>query len=109
MLSSQSTLQTLSRTGTPVGSFGSSKDSLVYNEKRQVPAKSIRRRTESLSASTKNNADTATSSRNGSDSTHHYHAPKEREQQQQIIVKSLPPLLCIGQKLKQLVKISQKH
>ncbi|KAL6630839.1 galactose oxidase [Neocallimastix californiae] len=90
MLSSQSTLQTLSRTGTPVGSFGSSKDSLVYNEKRQVPAKSIRRRTESLSASTKNNADTATSSRNGSDSTHHYHAPKEREQQQQDY-RQIPP------------------
>jgi len=75
MITSQSphqNIQTFSRTGTPVGS--NSKGSPVFSEKRQVPAKSIRRRTESISSpSAKSGADSA---------NHHHHAQREKEPQE---------------------------
>ncbi|KAG4095658.1 galactose oxidase [Neocallimastix lanati (nom. inval.)] len=69
MISSQSPHQTFSRTG---GNGSVSKGSPVFSEKRQVPAKSIRRRTESISSP---------SSKTRGDSKHHHHTQKERDQE----------------------------
>jgi len=73
MITSQSphqNMQTFSRTATPVGSV--SKSSPVFSEKRQVPAKSIRRRGESISSP---------SSKSGNDYSHHHHT-KDKDQQE---------------------------
>jgi len=88
MLSSQSphqssqSSQSYNRSGTPVS--GASKSSPIFNDKRQVPAKSIRRRTESISSP---------STKSGNES-HRHHKEKERDKErerEEYRSMSLPP------------------
>ncbi|ORX45374.1 hypothetical protein BCR36DRAFT_585681 [Piromyces finnis] len=76
MLSSQSphqNIQNFSRSSTPL-STSISKSSPVFSEKRQVPAKSLRRRTESISS--------PSTTKSGNDS-HRHHGQKEKEKERE--------------------------